>query len=67
MKELIDGFDVHIESEVKRICEELASGKYGDYKDCPAYTALKKLVDGANILRQQMNLETLNIEELLDI
>ena len=65
MKELIDGFDVHIELEVKRVCEEFKSGKYSTYKDCPAYAALKNLVDGANFLRQQMNLKTLNIEELL--
>lgn len=67
MKELIDGFDFHIESEVKSLCKEFKSGKYSNYKDCPSYSALKNLVDGSNILRQQMNLEILNIEELLEV
>lgn len=65
METMIVDFDVHIEVEVKRISEELKSGKYSNYRNCPAYSALKNLVDGANILRQQMNLEILNIEELL--
>lgn len=67
MQELIDGFDVHIELEVKLLCEEFKSGKYSNYSDCPAYSSLKTLIDGANILRQQMNLEILNIEELLEV
>lgn len=66
MQGQIDGFDVHIELEVKRVCEEFKSGKYSNYRECPSYSALKNLVDGANILRQQMKLETLNIEELLE-
>lgn len=67
MKTTIDGLDTHIEYEVKLLCEEFKSGKYSNYESCPAYSALKNLVDGSNILRRQMNLETLSIEELLEV
>lgn len=66
MDHLIESFEAHIDFDFNCFYEELQSGKYKKYSDCPSYARLKAIVDSVNILRKYIGWERLSIRDMVN-
>ena len=65
MDHLVEAFDAHIEFDFNCFYEELKSGKYKKYSDCPSYAGLKVTIDSVNILRKYIGWDRISIRNMV--
>lgn len=65
MDHVLERIEIDLDIEFGEFYEEIKSGKYKKFKECPRYESVKALVDSSNALRKYLGWETISIRQMI--